>query len=76
MHTGLSLVLSCLLKQYESLSKKWVDIVMFTCSGYGIAAKALTSVIRSYDGRGPETMLTCSILHQLQLSSPDELIGY
>ncbi|KAJ0467147.1 putative hexokinase [Helianthus annuus] len=45
-------------------------------SGYGIAAKALTSVIRSYDGRGPETMLTCSILHQLQLSSPDELIGW
>lgn len=45
-------------------------------SGYGIAAKALTSVIRAYDGRGPETMLTRSILHELELSSPDELIGW
>ncbi|KAI3776048.1 hypothetical protein L1987_45808 [Smallanthus sonchifolius] len=45
-------------------------------SGYGIAAKAVTSVIRAYDGRGPETMLTCSTLHELQLSSPDELIGW
>ncbi|KAK1426370.1 hypothetical protein QVD17_15041 [Tagetes erecta] len=45
-------------------------------SGYGIAVKALTSVVRAYDGRGPETMLTSSILRQLQLSSPDELIGW
>ncbi|KAL7615415.1 uncharacterized protein LOC111880105 [Lactuca sativa] len=45
-------------------------------SGYGIAAKALTAVIRAYDGRGPQTMLTCSMLHELQLSSPDELIGW
>ncbi|XP_076890854.1 uncharacterized protein LOC143542068 isoform X2 [Bidens hawaiensis] len=49
---------------------------MFTCSGYGIAAKALASVIRAYDGRGPETMLSYSILHELKLSSPDELIGW
>ncbi|XP_071739890.1 uncharacterized protein [Rutidosis leptorrhynchoides] len=45
-------------------------------SGYGIAAKALTSVVRAYDGRGPETMLTCRILNELELSSPDELIGW
>lgn len=45
-------------------------------SGYGIAAMALTSVIRAYDGRGPQTMLTSNILQQLQLSSPDELIGW
>ena len=37
---------------------------------------ALTSVIRAYDGRGPQTMLTSRILHELELSSPDELIGY
>ena len=49
---------------------------MFTCSGYGIAAKALTAVIRAYDGRGPQTMLTHTILHELKYSSPDELIGY
>ncbi|KAK9696965.1 hypothetical protein RND81_08G006900 [Saponaria officinalis] len=45
-------------------------------SGYGIAAQALTAVLKAHDGRGPETMLTDSILHTLGLSSPDELIGY
>lgn len=45
-------------------------------SGYGIAAQALTAVVRAYDGRGPHTMLTCSILRSLGLSSPDELIGW
>ncbi|GAV59991.1 BcrAD_BadFG domain-containing protein [Cephalotus follicularis] len=45
-------------------------------SGYGIAAQALTAVVRAYDGRGPETMLTSSILQTLELSAPDELIGW
>ncbi|GKV15361.1 hypothetical protein SLEP1_g26155 [Rubroshorea leprosula] len=45
-------------------------------SGYGIAALALTAVIRAHDGRGPHTKLTSSILHHLGLSSPDELIGW
>ncbi|KAK6918036.1 ATPase, BadF/BadG/BcrA/BcrD type [Dillenia turbinata] len=45
-------------------------------SGYGIAAQALTAIIRAHDGRGPHTMLTSSILDALDLSSPDELIGW
>lgn len=45
-------------------------------SGYGIAAQALTSVIRAHDGRGPPTALTHSILQALDLLSPDELIGW
>ncbi|KAJ3678332.1 hypothetical protein LUZ60_002135 [Juncus effusus] len=45
-------------------------------SGYGIAARALTAVIRDFDGRGPQTSLTKNILNHLQLSSPDELIGW
>ncbi|GMH26057.1 hypothetical protein Nepgr_027900 [Nepenthes gracilis] len=45
-------------------------------SGYGIAAQALTAVMRAHDGRGPWTMLTTSILQTLGLSSPDELIGW
>ncbi|KAL5977111.1 hypothetical protein ACLOJK_021453 [Asimina triloba] len=45
-------------------------------SGYGIAAQALTAVVRAHDGRGPQTMLTCDILQTLELSSPDELIGW
>ncbi|XP_009402565.1 uncharacterized protein LOC103986320 [Musa acuminata AAA Group] len=45
-------------------------------SGYGIAAQALTAVIRAHDGRGPQTKLTKSILDMLELPSPDELIGW
>ncbi|ONK65714.1 uncharacterized protein A4U43_C06F180 [Asparagus officinalis] len=45
-------------------------------SGYGIAAQALTAVIKAYDGRGPQTNLTTNILKMLELSSPDELIGW
>ncbi|KAI4302607.1 hypothetical protein MLD38_038331 [Melastoma candidum] len=45
-------------------------------SGYGIAAQALTAVIRAYDGRGPNTGLTSIILKNLGLSTPDELIGW
>ncbi|XP_020243760.1 N-acetyl-D-glucosamine kinase-like isoform X1 [Asparagus officinalis] len=45
-------------------------------SGYGIAAQALTAVIRAHDGRGPQTSLTKNILNMLGLSSPDELIGW
>ena len=50
--------------------------VLFTCSGYGIAAQALTAVVRAHDGRGPQTALTYNILRKLDISSPDELIGY
>ncbi|KAJ8642134.1 hypothetical protein MRB53_018828 [Persea americana] len=45
-------------------------------SGYGIAAQALTAVVKAHDGRGPQTMLTSSILRALELSLPDELIGW
>ncbi|KAF3450296.1 hypothetical protein FNV43_RR06376 [Rhamnella rubrinervis] len=45
-------------------------------SGYGIAAQALTAVIRAHDGRDSQTMLTTRILKALHLSSPDELIGW
>ncbi|EXB75222.1 hypothetical protein L484_026004 [Morus notabilis] len=45
-------------------------------SGYGIAAQALTAVIRAYDGRGSPTMLTSRILKALGLSSPEEIIGW
>nr|GEX37544.1 hypothetical protein [Tanacetum cinerariifolium] len=45
-------------------------------SGYGIAAQALTALVRAHDGRGPHTMLKDSILKSLSLPSPDELIGW
>ena len=36
----------------------------------------MTAVVKAHDGRGPQTMLTSSILRALELSLPDELIGY
>ncbi|CAM0910883.1 unnamed protein product [Alopecurus aequalis] len=45
-------------------------------SGYGIAAQALTAVIKAHDGRGPQTNLTSAIIRKLEISSPDELIGW
>jgi N-acetylglucosamine kinase-like BadF-type ATPase len=51
-------------------------VCQYICSGYGISAQALTAVVRAYDGRGPETMLTNNILDFLGLASPDELIGW
>ncbi|OAY71333.1 N-acetyl-D-glucosamine kinase [Ananas comosus] len=45
-------------------------------SGYGIAAQALTAVVKAHDGRGPQTLLTHNMLEILSLSSPDELIGW
>ncbi|XP_027085696.1 uncharacterized protein [Coffea arabica] len=45
-------------------------------SGYGIASRGLTAVVRAHDGRGQQTMLTDHILDSLGLSSPDELIGW
>ncbi|XP_050230264.1 uncharacterized protein LOC126679308 isoform X1 [Mercurialis annua] len=45
-------------------------------SGYGIAAQALTAIVRAHDGRGPQTSLTSNILQTLGLCFPDELIGW
>lgn len=45
-------------------------------SGYGIGALALTAVVRSSDGRGLPTTLTDGILRTLDLSLPDEIIGW
>ncbi|KAG6498913.1 hypothetical protein ZIOFF_038665 [Zingiber officinale] len=59
-----------------SYSSMEVTDILSICSGYGIAAQALTAVIRAHDGRGPQTKLTKNILDMLELSSPDELIGW
>lgn len=55
---------------------KYTNEATFLYSGYGIAAKALTAVMRAHDGRDSQTMLTDRILQSLGLPSPDELIGY
>lgn len=52
------------------------DGALYVYSGYVIAAKALTAVIRAHDGRDSQTMLTDSILQSPGLPYPDELIMY
>lgn len=52
------------------------SVILVHFSGYGIAAQGLAAVMKAYDGRGPKTMLTHSVLESLGLSSPDEVIGY
>ncbi|KAL6567248.1 hypothetical protein OROGR_000916 [Orobanche gracilis] len=53
-----------------------IDLYFAASSGYGIASRALTAVVKAHDGRGPETMLTSCFLNSLCVSSPDEIIGF
>lgn len=54
----------------------WDHIIGDEGSGYDIGRRALTSVVRSYDGREKETLLTPMILEYLYLKSPEDLINY
>jgi N-acetylmuramic acid 6-phosphate etherase len=45
-------------------------------SGYAIGAAALRAVMKSYDGRGPSTVLTELILKKRELSSPQDLVHH
>ncbi|KAH7314505.1 hypothetical protein KP509_21G005700 [Ceratopteris richardii] len=45
-------------------------------SGYSIGQHALAVVMRAHDGRGPSTSLSKAILQKLELSSPEEIIGW
>jgi N-acetylglucosamine kinase-like BadF-type ATPase len=42
--------------------------------GFWIGRQALAAVVRQFDGRGPDTLLTSLVLADLQLSYPTELI--
>ncbi|MCO5577390.1 hypothetical protein L7F22_031222 [Adiantum nelumboides] len=45
-------------------------------SGYSISQQALIAVMRAHDGRGPPTSLSKAVLQRLELSSPEEIIGW
>jgi N-acetylglucosamine kinase-like BadF-type ATPase len=42
--------------------------------GFWIGRAALAAVVRQFDGRGPETVLTGLVLEQMRLANPNELI--
>lgn len=45
-------------------------------SGYDIGRNALKAVMKAHDGRGPGTSLTRRILKRLNLTTPEQLVGY
>ncbi|KAF7096161.1 hypothetical protein CFC21_098152 [Triticum aestivum] len=63
-------------RRWKSSESSWCRSCLRRLGGYGIAAQALTAVIKSHDGRGPQTNLTRDIIRKLEISSPDELIGW
>lgn len=44
--------------------------------GYALGRDALTAIVRGQDGRGPKTMLTELVFHQLGIGSISELIQF
>jgi N-acetylmuramic acid 6-phosphate etherase len=58
-----------------SRSGGWGYLLGDEGSGYAIGLAALQAVVRAADGRGPETSLCRSLLDQLRLNEPDELIA-
>jgi len=54
----------------------WGPVLGDEGSGYDIGRKALMAVMRSCDGRGPQTSLARRILRHLKLDHPEQLIGY
>ena len=54
----------------------WGHLIGDEGSGYHIACRMLNAVMRAFDGRGEQTVLTDFILEHLALSSPMELVDY
>ena len=54
----------------------WGHLIGDEGSGYQIACSMLSAVMRAFDGRGKQTVLTDLLLEHLGLSSPMELIDY
>lgn len=54
----------------------WGHIIGDEGSGYDIGKRALISIVRSYDGREKETLLTSLVLDHLKLTSAENLIDY
>lgn len=53
----------------------WGYILGDEGSAYWLGKKALSAVLRAYDGRGPETELTGAVMEALSIESPDEIVA-
>lgn len=54
----------------------WGHIIGDEGSGYDIGRKALVSILRAYDKRDKETLLTKKVLDFLNLKTVNDIIGY
>lgn len=53
----------------------WGHIIGDEGSAYSIGVKIINAVMKAYDGRGKETILTELLLQHMNLTSPEEIIG-
>lgn len=60
----------------EAKANGWDYILADEGSGYQISIKALRAFMRAYDGRGKKTMLSETILEDLNISGAEELIKW
>lgn len=54
----------------------WGALIGDPGGGYALARDGLEAIARAADGRGPETTLTQTILEHLELTRPEDLIGW
>ena len=69
-----SLAFGCNGRGQTGRSGGWGHLLGDEGSGYRIGQAALSAIISWHDGRGPATALTTTVLDQLQLSKPHQLI--
>lgn len=70
-----SLAFGCNRNGQTGRSGGWGHLLGDEGSGYRMGQAALSAITRWHDGRGPATALTTSVLQQLQLSEPNQLIA-
>ena len=54
----------------------WDYILGDEGSGFEIGLKALKALVRAYDGRGPQTLLSKTIMEQLKINSISQLVDW
>ncbi|MDE6931713.1 MAG: ATPase [Oscillospiraceae bacterium] len=54
----------------------WGHLVDDGGSGYALGRDLLSAVVRQWDGRGEETVLTRLLLARLEIETPQELVAY
>lgn len=60
----------------EARAGGWGYLLGDEGSGYDIAIRGLKAIVRAYDGRANQTLLTELVLNQLNFDSPDNLVRW